>query len=101
MTVHKLKESISVGQAGRDGEEGVGWWGCSIITMGDNSVRNLTRLETLLSFHSLTRNWGEVGVQLWKSFFPQSEAGFWRKKSSGQSIASITLVRWACVNVCI
>lgn len=41
MTVHKLKVSISVEQGG----------GRSIINMEDNSVCNVTRLETLLSFH--------------------------------------------------
>lgn len=44
MTVHKLKVSISV-------EQGGGW---SIINMEDNSVCNVTRLETLLSFHRET-----------------------------------------------
>lgn len=40
MTVHKLKVSISLEQGG----------GRSIINMEDNSVCNVTRLETLLSF---------------------------------------------------
>lgn len=48
MTAHKLKESIAVG-AGKG--EGVGRGGASIINTGDNSVHNVTRLETLLSFH--------------------------------------------------
>lgn len=43
MTVHKLKVSISVEQGG----------GRPIINIEDNSVCNVTRLETLLSFHPL------------------------------------------------
>lgn len=36
---------------GRGGGGSGGGGGGSIINMGDNSVRNVTRLETLLSFH--------------------------------------------------
>lgn len=98
MTVHKLKESIAVGQTGRGQGQGGGWgkWGGGAVGVvhhyhGRQFRAQPNKITDVIIISLLDVKWEEAAFVF--VFSPQSETSVLRKKSGGQSTASITLLQ--------